>query len=54
MRLDGLKPLSHVTIYRYIYRDQKQGGMHYLFLRHKRKKYTRHSDTYTKRGHIKG
>ncbi|BDY12693.1 IS30 family transposase [Hydrogenimonas cancrithermarum] len=54
MRLDGLDPVSHETIYRYVYRDQKQGGTLYLFLRHKRKKYTRRSDNYAKRGSIKG
>ncbi len=54
MRVDGLDSVSHETIYRYVYRDQKQGGTLYLYLRHKRRKYARRSDGYTKRGTIKG
>ncbi len=46
--------VSHETIYRYVYRDQKVGGKLYLFLRHKRKKYAKRSSDYIRRVTIKG
>ena len=53
MALDGLRPVSHETIYRYIYADQKRGGKLYLSLRHKHRKYYRRSDEYQRRGQLK-
>lgn len=53
MALDNLRPVSHETIYRYIYHNKRSGGKLYLWLRHKNKKYTKRSATYRSRGQIK-
>jgi len=53
MALENLRPISHETIYRYIYRNQRSGGNLYKYLRHKNKKYTKRSATYRSRGQIK-
>ena len=45
--------LSHETVYRYIYANQKGGGRLYKSLRHKNKKYTNRSSQYKTRGQIK-
>jgi len=37
MALENLRPVSHETIYRYIYHNKRSGGKLYLFLRHKNK-----------------
>ncbi|WOE69336.1 IS30 family transposase [Hydrogenimonas thermophila] len=52
MKLDGLKPISHETIYRYIYQDKQQGGKLYTFLQHKNRKYHKRSCEYRSRGQI--
>ena len=53
MILDNLRPVSHETIYRYIYHNKRSGGKLYLWLRHKNKKYTKRSASYRSRGQIK-
>jgi IS30 family transposase len=53
MALEDLRPVSHETIYRYIYHNKRSGGKLYLYLRHKNKKYTKRSATYRSRGQIK-
>ncbi|MGB0990776.1 MAG: IS30 family transposase, partial [Halarcobacter sp.] len=45
--------ISHETIYRYIYSNQKSGGRLYKYLRHQNKKYTNRSSEYKTRGQIK-
>ena len=53
MALEDLRPVSHETIYRYIYHNKRSGGNLYKYLRHKNKKYTKRSATYRSRGQIK-
>lgn len=53
MVLDGLKSISHETIYQYVYANQKSGGKLYLYLRHKHKKYTKRTASHRSRGQIK-
>lgn len=53
MILDGLKSISHETIYQYVYTNQKSGGKLYLYLRHKHKKYTKRTASHRSRGQIK-
>jgi IS30 family transposase len=48
-----LRPVSHETIYRYIYHNKRSGGNLYKYLRHKNKKYTKRSASYRSRGQIK-
>jgi len=50
--LTDLRPISHETIYKYIYHNQRSGGNLYKYLRHKNKKYTKRSATYRSRGQI--
>ena len=45
--------LSHETVYRYIYSNQRSGGRLYKSLRHQNKKYTKRSSQYKTRGQIK-
>jgi len=45
--------ISHETIYRYIYSNQRSGGRLYKYLRHQNKKYTKRSSEYKTRGQIK-
>ena len=52
MRIDGLSPVSHETIYRYILRDKNSGGKLYLHLRHKHKRYKRRYGSNDRRGQI--
>lgn len=52
MRLDGLFPVSHETIYRYILRDKHNGGKLYLHLRHKHKRYKKRYGSNDRRGQI--
>jgi len=52
MPLDGLQPISHETIYRYVYQDKRQGGKLYTFLRHKNRKYHKRTHAYRPRGQI--
>jgi IS30 family transposase len=53
MSLIQLRPLSHETIYQYIYHNKRSGGNLYKYLRHKNKKYTKRSASYRNRGQIK-
>jgi IS30 family transposase len=53
MALSDLRPVSHETIYKYIYNNKRSGGNLYKYLRHKNKKYTKRSATYRSRGQIK-
>jgi IS30 family transposase len=53
LKKDKIIVLSHETIYRYIYSNQKHGGKLYTWLRHKNKKYTNRSELYRTRGQIK-
>lgn len=53
MMLDGLKSISHETIYQYVYANQKSGGKLYLHLRHKHKKYSKRTALHRSRGQIK-
>ena len=46
-------PLSHESIYRYIWKDKKQGGMLYQQLRRQGKKYNKRRNGKTRRGQIK-
>jgi IS30 family transposase len=53
MSFYDIRPVSHETIYKYIYHNQRSGGRLYKYLRHKNKKYTKRSATYRSRGQIK-
>jgi IS30 family transposase len=53
LKLKNKISLSHETVYRYIYSNQKSGGRLYKFLRHQNKKYTKRSSQYKTRGQIK-
>ena len=46
--------VSHETIYRYIWRDKKQGGLLYKHLRHRGKKYNKRGSKTAGRGLIPG
>jgi len=52
MRIDGLSPVSHETIYRYILSDKRNGGKLYLHLRHKHKRYKKRYGSNDRRGQI--
>ncbi len=52
MKIDGLSPVSHETIYRYILRDKDNGGKLYLNLRHKHKRYKKRYGSSDRRGEI--
>ena len=52
MKIDGLSPVSHETIYRYILRDKDSGGKLYLNLRHKHKRYKKRYGSSDRRGEI--
>lgn len=53
MAFEGLVPISHETIYKYIYHNKRSGGNLYTCLRHKCKKYTKRTASYHSRGQIK-
>jgi len=53
LKRDAKINISHETIYRYIYANQKNGGRLYKYLRHQNKKYTKRSSEYKTRGQIK-
>jgi len=53
LKKDKIANISHETIYRYIYANQKSGGQLYKYLRHKNKKYDNRSSEYKTRGQIK-
>lgn len=48
---EGLVPISHETIYKYIYHNKRSGGNLYKYLRHKNK-YTKRTASYRSRGQI--
>jgi IS30 family transposase len=52
MRRDGLRPISHEGIYRYILRDKAKGGSLHTHLRHKFRSYRRRSSPRERRGRI--
>jgi IS30 family transposase len=52
MKLDGLTPISHETIYKYLLQDKENGGKLYLNLRHKHKRYKKRYGSGDKRGQI--
>ena len=52
MRLDGINPVSHESIYKYLLRDKAAGGKLYLNLRHKNKRYKKRYGSNEKRGQI--
>ena len=53
LKKDKIANISHETVYRYIYANQKNGGKLYKYLRHKNKKYGNRSSEYKTRGQIK-
>jgi IS30 family transposase len=53
LKKDKIANISHETVYRYIYANQKSGGKLYKYLRHKNKKYGNRSSEYKTRGQIK-
>ena len=53
LKRDTKLSISHETIYRYIYKNQSNGGRLYKYLRHQNKKYTNRSSQYKTRGQIK-
>ncbi len=54
LHVDENLSISHETIYQYIYKNLRQGGTLYKYLRHQNKKYTKRSSQYKTRGQIKG
>jgi len=52
MKVDGLVPLSHETIYRFIYKRIKLGDKLQQYLRHKNRKYKSRKGIYELRGKI--
>lgn len=50
---DKIVILSHETIYKYTYKNQRHGGKLFQWLRHKNKKYKNRSELYRTRGQIK-
>ena len=52
MRLDGINPISHESIYKYLLRDKEAGGKLYLNLRHKNKRYKKRYGSNERRGQI--
>ena len=53
LKKDKIISISHETIYRYIYKNQKHGGKLFKLLRHKNSKYQNRSELYRTRGQIK-
>ena len=52
MAIEGLKRLSHESIYRFIYKEMKQGRRLEQYLRHKNRKYKSRKGIYEYRGKI--
>jgi IS30 family transposase len=52
LKTHGLGKISHETIYKMIWRDKKQGGNLYTYLRHRGKKYNKRSGKNAGRGLI--
>jgi IS30 family transposase len=53
LKKEKIANISHETVYRYVYTNQKNGGNLYKYLRHKNKKYGNRSSEYKTRGQIK-
>ncbi len=53
LKKDKIVNISHETIYRYIYKNQRHGGKLFKWLRHQNKKYKNRSELYRTRGQIK-
>jgi IS30 family transposase len=53
-RRQGIDMVSHERIYRYIWKEKKDGGQLYLQLRHGSKKYRKRYGSYDRRGGIPG
>lgn len=53
LKKEGIK-ISHESIYKYIWRDKKDGGLLFTYLRHKGKKYNKRSSINAGRGMIPG
>jgi IS30 family transposase len=51
---DGILRISHETIYRYIWRDKRRGGLRYKLLRQPGKKRRKRYGAYDSRGHLAG
>ncbi len=51
---DGILRISHETIYRYIWRDKRRGGLRYKLLRQAGKKRRKRYGAYDSRGHLAG
>ena len=54
MALEGLNPISHESIYRYLLTDKLKGGTLYTHLRHKSKRYRKRYGSQDRRGGISG
>lgn len=54
MRREGLEPLSHEGIYKYLLRDKARGGALHIHLRHKLRSYRRRGSPRERRGRIPG
>ena len=52
MRREGLKPLSHEGIYKYLLRDKASGASLHIHLRHKLRNYRRRGSPKERRGRI--
>ncbi|NQY52906.1 MAG: IS30 family transposase [Campylobacteraceae bacterium] len=53
LKKDKIANISHETIYRYIYKNQRNGGKLFKWLRHQNKKYKNRSELYRTRGQIR-
>ena len=53
LKKDKIITISHETIYRYIYKNQSNGGKLFKWLRHQNKKYKNRSELYRTRGQIR-
>jgi IS30 family transposase len=53
LKKDKIITISHETIYRYIYKNQRHGGKLFKWLRHQNKKYNNRSELYRTRGQIR-
>ena len=52
MKREGLKPLSHESIYNYLLRDKASGGSLHIHHRHKLRNYRRRGSPKERRGRI--
>jgi len=52
LKLNNIANISHEAIYKYIYKNKKDGGRLYLLLVHKAKRYNKRGGIYNSRGEI--